>query len=160
MKKNEAIALEALTEKRLKSAIERDVTVSMALSGNLKVDFDDGYICFRPDSFAAENLSYTGDYVSLMLYVDNIRRSFVANQDDIKRLIWSYENRTKLVDEGASSDFDGDALKNSIAADVGLPVAILEPALSAMVDAIRDMKERGQILDGSLWSDERGSGNE
>ena len=97
MTKTLAIALEALCEKKIKEAVELDVTISMALTGRLKIETEDGYVTFNEDT-TPDYCRYTGFYSDLNNFIENVAEVLKENKDIFYNLKWSYEHRKELTD--------------------------------------------------------------
>jgi hypothetical protein len=96
MTKQEAIELESKCDELMSEYIKEECNVSMALTGKLKIIFDDNYIVFDKALRAVHYINYTGDYQDLM---DIIRQAFFCIYDHksmFDRLIWSYEHMREL----------------------------------------------------------------
>ena len=96
MTEKHAMALEALMEKRLKLATEKDIEISMALTGRLKIDFDGCYINLNRKDFTIDYMRYTGSFHDFTELHGIICRTLEAYREDVDELIWSYDNRNEL----------------------------------------------------------------
>ena len=98
MKKSEAMALEKRCENHFNGMGGlQNVEISMALTGKLRLTFDDGFITFTPNG-TVDYVKYRGFYSDLELI-----KSFVAVvcnkwHGDFQELLWSYEHISKLED--------------------------------------------------------------
>lgn len=97
MTKAEAIELENRCDKIMSGYLGKSCTVSMALSGKLKVEFDDGdYITWNVANNHVDYINYVGFYSHLEDDVNNIQGCISENYDIFKDLMWSYEHRREL----------------------------------------------------------------
>lgn len=85
MTKAEAIKLEERCDKIMSGYLGKSCTVSMALSGKLKVEFDDG-----------DYINYFGFYSDLEDDINNIQGCISENYDIFEKLMRSYEHRGEL----------------------------------------------------------------
>lgn len=100
MTKAEAIKLEERCDKIMSGYLGRSCVVSMALSGKLKVEFDDGdYITWNVANNHVDYINYVGFYSYLEDDINNIQGCISENYDTFKDLIWSYEHRGELEED-------------------------------------------------------------
>lgn len=106
MTKAEAIELENRCDKIMSGYLGMPCTVSMALSGSLKIELNDGdYITWKMSSNRVDYINYVGFYSDLEDDINNIQGCISENYDIFKDLMWSYEHRGELEDsndEGTS----------------------------------------------------------
>lgn len=97
MTKEEAIRLENRCDKIMSGYLGKSCTVSLALTGKLKIEFDDGdYITWNITTNDADYVRYTGFYDYLDELITNVRESITDNRDIFNSLIWSYNHRAEL----------------------------------------------------------------
>ena len=96
MTKQEACELEKLCDKLMTEYLEAECEVSLALSGRLKITFDNGYITVNRSSCTVDYIRYTGYYSDLQEYIDNIFLCLIHHADTFNKLVWSYEHRREL----------------------------------------------------------------
>ena len=97
MTKEEALRLENRCDKIMSGYLGRSCTVSMALSGKLKVEFDDGdYITWNMSFNCPDYVNYAGFYTTLADDISAITECIDDNRDIFSNLIWSYEHRGEL----------------------------------------------------------------
>lgn len=99
MTKQEAMKLETRCDKIMSGYLGRSCTVSMALTGKLKVMFNDGdYITMKRVYDEPDYISYTGDYDDLKEKIANVIECLSDNKDVFDQLMWSYDHRRELED--------------------------------------------------------------
>jgi hypothetical protein len=96
MTKQEACKLETTCDALMSHYLKTDCEVSLALSGRLKISFDDGYITINTKTGTVDYISYTGFYSDLQEYIDKIMLCLIEHTDVFNKLIWSYEHRREL----------------------------------------------------------------
>ncbi len=97
MTKKEACKLENRCDKIMSGYLDKSCTVSMALSGKLKIEFDDGdYITWDMSCNDVVYVSYVGFYDYLAEIVAKVKECVDDNRDIFEKLIWSYEHRREL----------------------------------------------------------------
>lgn len=96
MTKQEASKLETTCDALMSHYLKTECEVSLALSGKLKISFDDGYITVNRSSGAVDYIRYTGFYSDLQEYIDKIMICLIDHTDIFNSLIWSYEHRREL----------------------------------------------------------------
>lgn len=96
MTKQEAIKLENKCDKLMSEYLHTECTVSMALTGKLKVKFNGDYITLDKDFNTASYINFTGFYYDLKDCIDAIVRCVEANRALFDELIWSYEHISSL----------------------------------------------------------------
>jgi effector-binding domain-containing protein len=94
--KTEALQLQNNIEKLLKDKLNMDIEISLSLSNRVKINFDDGYICFYRDSFDADHINYRGSYESLNEMIKDIQSVLNTNKYEVDLLMQSYDNINKL----------------------------------------------------------------
>ena len=92
MTKMEAIELENKCDKLMSEYLHTECTVSMALTGNLKVEFNGDYITLDNNCRTASYINFTGFYYDLRDCIDAIVRCVDANRALFDKLMWSYEH--------------------------------------------------------------------
>lgn len=99
MTKTEALKLENRCDKIMSGYLGRTCTVSMALTGKLKVEFIDGdYITWNMTCNDVDYIRYTGFYDYLVDDIHIIQECIDDNRDIFEQLIWSYNHRGELED--------------------------------------------------------------
>ena len=89
--KQEAINLESECEKLLSDALGRECTVSMVLTGNLKVTFGENYVAIsKHDLYTPDYVDFHGFYDDLTEAVVKIQKVFSENKDKYNLLLESY----------------------------------------------------------------------
>lgn len=97
MTKTEAQKLEKRCDKIMSGYLGEECTVCMALSGKLKIIFDDGdYITWSMTSDVIDYVSYCGFYCHLLQKITKVKECVDDNRDMFNQLIWSYEHRSEL----------------------------------------------------------------
>lgn len=96
MTKQEACKLETTCDALMSHYLKTECEVSMALSGKLKITFDDGYITVKAKEGLVDYVSYVGFYSDLQEYINKIFLCLVEHNDTFEELIWSYEHRIEL----------------------------------------------------------------
>lgn len=96
MTKLEALKLEKKCDELMSEYLHTKCSVSMALTGKLKVEFGGDYITLTKDYKDAAYINFTGFYFDLKGYVDAIIRCVDANKTLFDELMWSYENISSL----------------------------------------------------------------
>ena len=100
MTKAEAIKLEERCDKIMSGYLGKSCTVSMALSGKLKVEFDDGdYITWKLSGNHVDYINYFGFYSDLEDDINNIQGCISENYDIFEELMRSYEHRGELEED-------------------------------------------------------------
>lgn len=92
----EAIELENKCDELMTKAIGEECSISMAMTGRLKVNFGDNYISLTKDFRGASYVKFHGYYVDLSDYITNACMCIADNKELFDKLIWSYENRNEL----------------------------------------------------------------
>lgn len=97
MTKEEAIRLENRCDKIMSGYLGKSCTVSMALSGKLKIVFDDGdYITWKMAVNDVDYVNYCGFYTDLVETIGKVKECIDDNRDIFNNLIWSYNHRNEL----------------------------------------------------------------
>lgn len=97
MTKKEAEVLENRGDKIMSGYLGKECIVSMALTGKLKIEFNDGdYITWNMTQNVPDYVSYTGCYVDLLEIFDKIKECIDQNRDIFELLMWSYTHRREL----------------------------------------------------------------
>jgi hypothetical protein len=97
MTKEEAMKLENRCDKIMSGYLGRECIVSMALTGKLKICFDDGaYIAWNMTCDDVDYVCFVGFYDDLVETIGKIKECITDNRDIFDKLIWSYEYRREL----------------------------------------------------------------
>ena len=97
MTKQEAHRLEKLCDDLMTYYLKTECEVSMALTGRLKISFDNSYINVnRGDDVSIHYINYHGLYNDLQEYIDKILSCVTNNKEIFDNLVWSYEHRGEL----------------------------------------------------------------
>lgn len=96
MTKQEAIELENQCDKLMSEYLDKNCSVSMALSGRFKVSFGESYITLSKDNQSASYVKFHGYYSDLAEHIDSVIRCIDENKDVFDRLIWSYEHLNEM----------------------------------------------------------------
>lgn len=97
MTKEEALKLENRCDKIMSGYLGRSCTVSLALTGKLKVVFDDGdYITWNMTCNCVDYIRYVGFYDNLVEDITKVKECIDDNRDIFNSLVWSYKHRTEL----------------------------------------------------------------
>lgn len=97
MTKQEALKLENRCDKIMSGYLGKPCTVSMALTGKLKVEFNDGdYITWNVVVNHIDYTSFTGFYSDLVELIPKIKECVNDNRDIFEQLMWSYDHRREL----------------------------------------------------------------
>ena len=102
MTKEEARRLEKRCDKIMTGYLGVTCKVSMAWTGKLKVELDDGvdnYIAWNMDYDTVDYIRYVGFYDNLLELIDNIRECIDDNRDIFEKLLWSYTHRNELEED-------------------------------------------------------------
>lgn len=92
MTKQEAIELETKCDEIVSEYLNEKCTVSMALTGRLKVNFGDNYFSFEKDMNTVNYVMFHGFYSDLENCINTIRKCFRDNKKLFKNLLCSYAN--------------------------------------------------------------------
>jgi uncharacterized protein (DUF342 family) len=92
MTKLEAIELENKCDELVSEAIGEKVSVSMALTGRLKINFANDYFSLSEDLTKATYVNYHGYYSDLQDYINKACDCISSNKELFDKLIWSYKN--------------------------------------------------------------------
>lgn len=98
MTKEEAIKLENRCDKIMSGYLGMPCTLSLALTGKLKVEFDDNFITWSMARNEVDWVWYVGFYDDLLEYTGKINTCISDNRDIFEKLVWSYEHRCELED--------------------------------------------------------------
>lgn len=97
MTKEEALKLENRCDKTMSGYLGRECTLAMALTGKLKIMFNDGdYITWNMTGNHVDYVSYIGFYSDLVDNVKMIQACVSDNYDIFNNLMWSYKHQTEL----------------------------------------------------------------
>ena len=97
MTKKEALVLENRCDKIMSGYLGRECLVSLALTGKLKIEFNDGdFITVNKQANAVDYINYMGCYSDLLDDINKVLTCVRENSDIFDQLIWSYEHRTEL----------------------------------------------------------------
>ena len=98
MTKVEAAELENICDKLMSYYTKEECTVSLALSGKLKVEFVDGdYINVNRKTGMVDYVNFRGCYDDLLTHINNIRECLNDNKRLFNDLVWSYEHISELT---------------------------------------------------------------
>lgn len=98
MTKEEAMKLEKRCDKIMSGYLGEECIVSLALSGKLKVEFNDGsnYVTWNMKTNDVDYVNYTGFYDNLVDTISKVKECIDDNRDIFEKLIWSYEHLGEL----------------------------------------------------------------
>ena len=96
MTKQEAIELENKCDELMSKYLQEECTVSMALTGKLKIEFGSNYLTLDADEKVASYVKYHGYYDMLEFYIEAAVNCVDENKDVFRQLLWSYEHITEL----------------------------------------------------------------
>lgn len=97
MTKAEAMKLENRCDKIMSGYLGEECTMSMALTGRLKVMFNDGdYITWSMKHNSVDYVHHVGFYDDLVERIAKIKECLDDNRDIFAQLLWSYEHVTEL----------------------------------------------------------------
>lgn len=98
MTKHDAIALEALCEKRISEEFGEQVEISLTLTGRLRISFSGGYITFDVKTGEVKYFRYEGFCEDFDGYCQTIKEICATPdyQKDLETLVWSYEHIGEL----------------------------------------------------------------
>lgn len=96
MTRKEALELENKCDKLMAEYIKEGCCVSLALTGKLKIEFDDNYITLNRKRREVDYINYIGYYDDLIEIVNQAFNCIEDYEDDFNKLIWSYEHITEL----------------------------------------------------------------
>ena len=97
MTKQEAIELENKCDELMSEYTGKDCSVSLALTGKLKVEFDGrNYITLTKKWMEVDYINYAGHYETLLEIVQAATICIEENKEDFDKLVWSYEHITEL----------------------------------------------------------------
>jgi len=98
MKRSEALALENKMQDLLREATKENIEISLALTGRIRIQWDETTITFNKGDLSVNWVSYTGYYGTLVEAIESAQRVFSENRKDFDLLVWSYENIRTLED--------------------------------------------------------------
>ena len=90
--------LEKKCDELMSGHLHTECSVSMALTGKLKVEFGGDYITLTKDYKDVSYINFTGFYFDLKDCIDAIIRCVDSNKALFDELMWSYENISSLED--------------------------------------------------------------
>ena len=97
MTKGEAVTLANRCNKIMSGYLGRSCTVSLALTGALQIEFDDGnYITWTVTGINAPYVKWVGFHYRLNEDLAKIKECVDDNRDIFEKLIWSYEHWDEL----------------------------------------------------------------
>lgn len=96
MTKEYALELEERCDKLMSEYLHDVCTVSMALTGRLKVEFNGDFITLNKDYTDASYINFCGDYSDLKDCIDAIVKCVEANAALFNELMWSYSHISEL----------------------------------------------------------------
>lgn len=97
MTEKEALEIENRCDEVMSEAIGEKCTVSMALTGRLKVNFDQNYFSLNKDFEGASYMNFHGDYQDLLSYIAEACKCVSDNKELFDKLIWSYNHKWELM---------------------------------------------------------------
>lgn len=99
MTKKEACDIERSCEELLYRYLNRPCSVSLALTGKLKISFDDNFITLNDDYETVDFIKFFGWNGHLQDTIDTVKTCIKDNKELFNTLIWSYEHIRELEDE-------------------------------------------------------------
>lgn len=97
MTKKEALELETKCDNLLTKATGYTCSVSQALGGNLRIQFEENNITINKyDLDTPEWVHYMGDYSELQSIISRVRVAIRKNKELFEKLMWSYANIREL----------------------------------------------------------------
>ena len=99
MTKKEALNLQTKIEEMLFDAFWEISNVSLSIAGDLRVKVGFDSFNFKTKTLDLGYFKFKGDWESFTRKVEAIITILATNEDDVKKLIWSYENRECLTGE-------------------------------------------------------------
>ena len=97
MTKREAIELESKCDELMSEYTGKDCSVSLDLTGKLKVEFDGrNYITLTKKWMEVDYVNYACHYETLLEIVQAVTICIEENKDDFDKLVWFYEHITEL----------------------------------------------------------------
>ena len=99
MKRSDAIALQEAIESRLSSLADKDLQISQALTGKLRVQIGESFLTFDHKTGEICYLHFTGFYSDLEEIKRAIKKIIKEHPHTLERLLWSYNHCTELEDD-------------------------------------------------------------
>ena len=97
MNKSDAVALESTCEQLLSDATKMNCTISMTLSGNIKIQFSSSYMTIsKYDMCTPVWISFSGEYEELQQFIRDVQRTIKDHADEFDALRFSYEHINML----------------------------------------------------------------
>lgn len=97
MTKQEAMELENICDKLMSYYLKKECSMSLSLSGKLKVEFEDGdFINLNTKSGNVDYISFYGFYSDLLECIEKIQLCLKENKGIFDKLVWSYEHASEL----------------------------------------------------------------
>lgn len=96
MTKQEASEIENICDKLMSYYLKEECTMSMALTGRLKVEFDGNFITINKPFGNVDYVRYVGYYSDLQEYIEKIQLCLQENKGIFDKLMWSYEHISEL----------------------------------------------------------------
>lgn len=99
MTKQEALELERSCDEKMSSYLNEDCEMSLALTGKLKISFDNGFFTLNTKKYSVCYVKYMGDYADLLEKIDQAITCIKENREEFDKLIWSYEHIRDLDED-------------------------------------------------------------
>lgn len=96
MTKQEAQELETLCDSLMSHYLQEHAGVSLALSGKLRVDFEDGFINISSNFKDIDYIRFVGFYSDLQEYIEKAITCINDNKGIFMKLLWSYDHMSEL----------------------------------------------------------------
>ena len=96
MTKQEACDLENMCGTLMSKCVGEECRVSLALTGRLKISFNDGFITLKKDRSGVDYVKYVGYYEDLEDIIKRALSCVNSNTSLLDKLIWSYEHIREL----------------------------------------------------------------
>lgn len=96
MTKEEALRLENRCDKIMSGYLGKECTVSMTLTGKLKIILNGDYITWNMTCNDVDYVWWVGFYNDLVETIGKVKECIGDNRDIFEQLIWSYNHRTEL----------------------------------------------------------------
>lgn len=93
--KQEAIVLQGYFDNLLGKAMGGETTISLALTGRIKVDFDGKFITFNREDLSVDYMSYTGCYVGFLNAVETI--TSILQRPAIMHICWQIMTDMRMM---------------------------------------------------------------
>lgn len=101
MTKQEACKIEETCDALMSHYLKTECEVSMALTGKLKIYFDDNYITVNRmrQELSVDYVRYVGFMDDLQEYINKAFLCLTEHSDTFNMLMWSYDHRRELTEE-------------------------------------------------------------